>query len=109
MSLKVVILDSAQADLKELRGYLVKNFGAETWQGSFQKLKDAIRNIGSFPELGHVPEELQTLEIGRYRQVLAGMNRVIYEVREDTAYIHIICDTRRDLRGLLTRRLLRAV
>ena len=34
------------------------------------------------------------------------MNRVIYEVREQTVYIHIIADTRKDLQSLLIKRLL---
>jgi len=39
--------------------------------------------------------------------VLVGMNRIIYEVRGDILYIHIVCDARRDLRALLLRRMLR--
>jgi toxin ParE1/3/4 len=37
------------------------------------------------------------------------MNRIIYEVRQDILYIHIIVDARRDLKTLLIRRLLRTV
>jgi hypothetical protein len=37
------------------------------------------------------------------------MNRIIYEVRVDVAYIHVVCDTRRDLKGLLMRRMVGAV
>jgi hypothetical protein len=33
------------------------------------------------------------------------MNRIVYELRDDTAYIHIVCDTRRDLQGLLMKRI----
>jgi len=47
-------------------------------------------------------------ELGRYLiKLLVGMNRIIYEVRDETLYIHIICDARRDLRTLLLRRVLR--
>ena len=35
------------------------------------------------------------------------MNRIIYEIRRETIYIHIICDSRRDTQGLLMRRMLR--
>lgn len=35
------------------------------------------------------------------------MNRVIYEVRESTVFIHIIADTRKDLQSLLMKCLLR--
>lgn len=109
MSMKVVILESAEHDLKELKNYIIKNFSVETWQNSYDKIKVAIRNLKTFPDVGSIPEELEKLSLSQYRQVLSGMNRIIYEVRQDTVYIHIITDTRRDLKSLLTRRLLRIV
>ena len=107
MGISVVILESAEQDLKDLRGYLVKNFSFGTWEDTYGKLKKAIRLIKDHPLSGTVPEELELLDLSQYRQVLSGMNRIIYEVRQDILYIHIIVDGRRDLKALLTRRLLR--
>lgn len=107
MSLKVVILESAEHDLKELRGYIVKNFSLKTWQNTYDNIKEVIRNLKTFPYTGSIPEEIEKLNLSQYRQVISGMNRIIYEVRQDTLYIHIIVDGRRDLTSLLTRRLLR--
>ncbi|MDD5320477.1 MAG: hypothetical protein PHD43_07665 [Methylococcales bacterium] len=39
MCLKVVILESAEYDLKELRDYIVKNFSLETWLKTYGKIK----------------------------------------------------------------------
>ena len=61
--------------------------------------------IADHPRAGRIPPELESLNISQYRQVLSGMNRVIYELRDDTAYIHVACDTRRDLQGLLMKRI----
>jgi len=36
------------------------------------------------------------------------MNRIISDVRGDTIHVHIVCDTRRDLKSLLMRRLMQA-
>lgn len=36
------------------------------------------------------------------------MNRIVYEVRSETVYVHIIVDSRKSLQLLLTQRLLRA-
>lgn len=107
MSIKVVILESAEYDLKELRSYIVKNFSLTTWQNTYDKIKEVIRNLKTFPYTGSIPEEIEKLNLIQYRQVISGMNRIIYEVRQDTLYIHIIVDGRRDLTSLLTRRLLR--
>jgi len=107
--MKVVILESAEHDLKELKSYIVKNFSVETWQSTYDKIKAVIRNLKTFPHAGAIPEEFEKLNLSQYRQVISGMNRIIYEVRQDTLYIHIITDARRDLKSLLTRRLLRTI
>ncbi|MGZ8220562.1 MAG: type II toxin-antitoxin system RelE/ParE family toxin [Methylobacter sp.] len=107
--MKVVILVSAEHDLKELRTFIIRNFSIETWQNSYDKIKAAIRNLKTFPHAGSIPEELEKLSLTQYRQVISGINRIIYEVRQDTLYIHIITDSRRELKSLLTRRLLRVI
>ncbi|ODS89579.1 MAG: plasmid stabilization protein [Comamonas sp. SCN 65-56] len=109
MSFRIVLLTSAEHDLKELKGYMVKSFGKDAWQASYTKIKDAVNTIGAFPLGGNVPEELERLNLTQYRQVVAGMNRIIYEVRQEIVYIHIVCDTRKDMKSLLTRRLVRIV
>ena len=107
MSRNVVILKSAQADLQEIRNYIVKHFSFQAWQNTYNGLKETIRNLQIYPQIGVMPEEIEKLNLSQYRQVLSGMNRIIYEIRQDTIYIHIIVDTRRDMTSLLTRRLLR--
>jgi len=107
MSYKVVILAFAEQDIKGLKNYVVKNFSPDTWQDTYSRLKDSIRNLKAFPFAGSIPEELVRLNLTQYRQVISGMNRVIYEVRQEIVYIHIIADTRKDMKTLLTQRLLR--
>ena len=105
--MKIVILASAELDLQDLRAYIVKDFSAATWQKTFKQIRASIRNLAKFPLLESVPDELQTLNLTQYRQVLSGQNRIIYEVRQDTIYIHLVVDTRRDLLSFLLRRLVR--
>ena len=105
--MKIVILESAELDLQDLRAYIVKDFSAATWQKTFKQIKASIRNLASFPLLGSVPDELETLNLTQYRQVISGQNRIIYEVRQDTIYIHLVVDSRRDLLSFLLRRLVR--
>lgn len=105
--MKIVILASAELDLQDLRAYIVKDFSAATWQKTFKQIRASIRNLAKFPLLGSVPDELQTLNLTQYRQVLSGQNRIIYEVRQDTIYVHLVVDTRRDLLSFLLRRLVR--
>jgi plasmid stabilization system protein ParE len=105
---RVVILDSAEKDLKELKAYVIKNFSLEVWQNTFGEIKEAIRNLQRFLQAGFIPDEIAKLNLTQYRQVLSGMNRITYEVRQDSIYVHVIADARRDMNSLLTRRLLRS-
>ncbi len=109
MGFRVVILESAEQDLKELRAYILKNFSMETWRTSYTKIKEAIRHLKNFPQTGSIPDELEKLNITQYRQVISGMNRIIYEVRQDVIYIHIVADARRDMSTLLNKRLVRVM
>lgn len=107
MGVKIVLLESAEHDLNDLRAYIVKNFSQKIWRNTYAKLKESIRNLQHFPLAGTLPEEIEKLNLSQYRQLVSGLNRIIYEVRQDTIYIHIIVDSRRDMHALLTRRLLR--
>ncbi|MEI7870396.1 MAG: type II toxin-antitoxin system RelE/ParE family toxin [Candidatus Methylumidiphilus sp.] len=103
------MLESAEKDLKELRSYILKTFSVETWNNTYSQIKESIRNLGQFAQLGNIPIEIESLNLAQYRQIISGMNRIIYEIRHETLYIHIIVDSRRDMQSLLTRRLLRIV
>ena len=109
MNIKVVILESAEYDLKELKVYFIKNPSMLTWQNSYYKIKEVIRNLQLFPYAGSIPDEFESLNLTQYRQVIAGMNRIIYEVRGEIVYIHVIVDARCDLKSLLTKRILRII
>lgn len=105
MSVRVVVLRGAEADLRELRRYVEHRFGSKAWMQSLKALRAAMGRIATHPEAGRVPDELVPLGLPQYRQVMAGANRVIYERRGERAYVHLVCDARRDLKAVLMRRL----
>jgi plasmid stabilization system protein ParE len=106
MTTRVVILRGAESDLSHLRQYVRQRFGARAWKDSLAAMRKAVRCIALHPLAGKLPVELVELNLVQFRQVLAGNNRIIYELRGNMAYVHVICDVRRDLRALLLRRLL---
>jgi len=109
MHYKVVFLHQAKLDLQYLKNYILKNFTLDTWKTSYKKIKDAVNTLKTFPEAGSIPSELEDLNLNQYRQVIADLNRIIYEIRQNIIYIHIVCDSRKEMKSLLTRRLLRVV
>lgn len=107
MSIAVVFLKSAEQDLQELKTYLVRNFGRDAWLASYGRIKESVGILQAFPLAGKLPEELENLNLTQYRQLISGMNRIIYEVRQETIYIHVVCDAHRDMKTLLMKRVLR--
>lgn len=108
MSVQVVVLRGAESDLHELRIYVSRRFGARAWANTLQGVRDVFTRIAAHPESGRLPDELAPLNLVQFRQVLAGMNRVVYELRGPVAYVHLVCDARRDLKAVLLRRLVEA-
>ncbi|MDO9220838.1 MAG: type II toxin-antitoxin system RelE/ParE family toxin [Thiobacillus sp.] len=106
--MKVVFLKDAESDLHDLRTYFIHQFSNAAWRVHSRKLKQAILKLAEFPQIGNVPDEIAHLGISRYRQLIAGQTRVVYEIQSEIIFIHIVCDSRRNMRTLLTQRLLRS-
>lgn len=106
MSLKVVILNSAKQDLKELRNYVLARFSDSVWSDTSTQLKKAMQLLSVAPYAGAVPEEIEMLNLNEYRQVVSGKNRIIYEIRQEVVFVHAVIDVRRDMVSQLTKRLL---
>ncbi|WP_322010084.1 type II toxin-antitoxin system RelE/ParE family toxin [Paraburkholderia sp. J12] len=102
---KVVFLQSARAELLELRRYLIAKFGAQSWLETRRTIEGAVAQIEAFPLKGHTPPELRDLGMTDYYQVICGMNRIVYQVDGKVVYLHLIVDTRRDLKAVLAQRL----
>ncbi|MFM0417437.1 type II toxin-antitoxin system RelE/ParE family toxin [Paraburkholderia aromaticivorans] len=105
--MKSVILGPARSDLQDLRRYIINKFGNKTWLETRNKIQQAIKQVEEFPLKGSNPPELIDFHPAKYYQIISGMNRIIYQIANDTIYIHIISDTRRDLKAILAKRLIR--
>jgi toxin ParE1/3/4 len=105
--LKYRILPTARIGIDEVRSYVVRTFGWETWQQTSAHLQETIHHLRQFPESGHVPAELEGFADERFREAISGKNRIIYQVQDGTLYVHLVADTRRDLQALLQRIVLR--
>ncbi|MGF6873485.1 type II toxin-antitoxin system RelE/ParE family toxin [Paraburkholderia sp. MM5477-R1] len=105
--LKYRILPTARIGIDELRSYVVRTFGWEMWRQTSTQLQETITHIGQFPANGHAPAELEGFFVDGFRQGLSGKNRIIYQVRDETVFVHLMVDARRDLPSLLQRIVLR--
>ena len=107
MKYKVLIDPKAKHDLKDIFIYVAVNDNLI----SANKLLDAIRgacyNLEKFPERGHIPVELLSTGINRYLEIHFKQYRIIYEIDQNTVYIHFVLDGRRNIQDILSDRLLR--
>ena len=105
--MKVVFLQSARTDLQGIRRYVIAKFGPQTWRETSAKIQGDVAQLEALPYNGQIPAELSEMGFRNYRQIVSGMNRVIYEIDDPMVYIHLVVDTRRDLKDVLARLLLR--
>lgn len=106
--LKTKLLDSGKAELLRVRRYVIEAFGMAVWEESYAQIRASIERIREYPECGHIVDELSCITANRFRELRSGKNRIIYEVRGDTIYVHLIIDQRRDLTALLQKAALQA-
>ncbi len=104
---RVHFLEAAERDLKELRRYILENFSRQHWLETYGRIRESVDTISRFPQAGTVPPELVSLGANQYRQVVSGMNRIVYEIRGNDIFIHFIIDNRKDFQSVLAMRLLR--
>lgn len=104
--MKIRYSTGARSDLLQIRRYVIGRFDAATWSRSLAELRELVALLADQPRLGTVPPELEELGIDRYLELAVGRNRLIYELRDNTVFILLVVDHRRDFRTVLARRLL---
>ena len=107
MPYQIIFSNEAKLDLKELKNYIVANFSNEIWRRTYSKVKNAVNSLRNNPEVGSILSELNEISSNQYRQIISGMNLIIYDTRKNIIYIHIVADSRRNMTSLVNKRLLR--
>jgi toxin ParE1/3/4 len=105
---EVSLTEDAARDLDELVDYIAEHDGSAKASHVLDRIEDVVASLATFPERGSHPKELLALGIRDYRQTFFKPYRVIYRVVEQRVYVYLIVDGRRDMQGLLARRLLGA-
>lgn len=98
----------ADGDIKEIIRFILKREGSAMAKVMLNRFLDAKENLSTLPARNRIPPELERINIYTFRESLIGPYRMIYEIREaeNTVYVHMVVDGRRDLPDLLAGRLL---
>jgi len=102
---RVVILDSAKVEFKDIQKHVKTEFGGPVWNAVNAEYKNSFKLIKNNPEIGSYIEELKELGIANVRYTLVRQTRVVYEFDESLVLIHMLIHTRRDFRTHLFKRL----
>lgn len=108
MSYKISLTNAALRDLEEIDDYLTATGSAQTAKRILGKIEDGLLSLCDMPEPGSYPKELLRLGVREFREIILKPYRIVYRVRGESIYIYLIADGRRDMRTLLSRRLLDA-
>ncbi len=107
MKYKVNFVSDAEEDLFEIYKYVYLNYSEDNAEKLYSKLQEKCLLLQEFPERGHVPPELDLLEVSDFLEIHYKPYRIIYRIIKREVFIHCIIDGRRDIQKLLQERLLR--
>lgn len=102
---RIIILDSAKEEFRDIRKYVRKEFGESVWSEVNAQYRNSFRLIQADPRIGSYIDELKGIGIVDIRCVLVRQTRVIYEFDETLVLVHMFIATRRDFRTHLLKRL----
>lgn len=104
---KVRLTEDAAKDLEDIYGFICRNDSLTAAEKVLENFQKTFVHLEVHPSRGNFPKELLNLGIKDYRESFFKPYRIIFRVMEDTVFIYLIADGRRDMQTLLSRRLLR--
>ena len=107
MAFEVYIVNDAEDDLYEIYNYVATYDSIEKAETLLSNLEETCQSLIVFPNRGHLPPELERINIFDYKEIHYKPYRIIYQIIESDVYIHCILDGRRNLQELLEKRILR--
>lgn len=102
---RILLLDSAKEELRDIKKHVLKEFGDSVWNDVNAEYKESFKAIRISPEMGSHIDELKEIGIANVRCTLVRQTRVVYEFDEHMVLIHMFIHTRRDFRTHLFKRL----
>jgi toxin ParE1/3/4 len=107
MAFSVSITAGARNDLRAIHSYIRENDSREKADYVAQSILRVIQTLQEMPTRGVHPAELLNLGNRSYRELFFKPYRILYKIRENTVFIMLIADGRRDMQSLLADRLVR--
>ena len=108
MAFRVLLTDDAARDLQEICDHIARHNSPARADYVLDRIESAFQSLSEHPQRGSYPGELLDIGSREYPMLVFRPYRIIYQVVEESAYVLVIADGRRDMQLLLERRLLQA-
>jgi len=105
MSFTVLITEAAWGDLQEIYDWIAEHDSPEKAGYVLNRLNETAESVAVLSHRGTRVKELPPGTEVEYRQIFFKPYRVVYEIMNNEVVIHLVADSRRNLRALLLRRL----
>lgn len=106
MAYRVLLTADAANDLEDLFDYIREQDSPTRAARVLDEIQRIFESLAEFPNRDVYPKELSALGLHEYREVFFKPYRFLYRTIDNTIYIMLIADGRRDMQTLLARRLL---
>ena len=97
--------ESASNDLRSIVFHIAKE-SKKNAKDSFFRIKHECLVLESFPDLWKVPDELDKLQIGGFRELVISPWRVFYRKENNKVLVVAVVDSRRDLEDAVWNRMM---
>ena len=104
----VSLTKEAERDLEEIYFYIAEHDSRGSADHVLERLVQATDALRTSPDRGFYVDELRSLGISEYRQVIFKPYRLIYRMHAKQVVVYVVADGGRDIGSLLARRLLGA-
>lgn len=106
MPFLVQLTADAVRDLEEIYDYIERHDSPGGADYVLKRIEAVFANLSEQPQHRNHPKELLDMGIREYREVFFKPYQIIYRVTGDNVLVLMVADGRRNMRGLLERRLL---
>ena len=107
MSFRVTWTESASADVEDIIRFIAGDSPLNA-RKLYQRVRKRAATLRTFPNRGRCVPEVVDLQITTCRELEVPPYRIIYAIHRSAVLVHAVLDSRRDLRLVLSERLLRS-
>lgn len=107
MKYAVFLIAEAEGDIFDIHRFVAAHDSPGKAEDLFVRLRDTINSLAEQPTRGHVPPELEWIDVREFLEIHFKPYRIICQISETKIFVHAVLDGRRELQDVLQRRLLR--